>query len=101
MAKFEPIDQISQDFAEVIRAEWNGDLAFTPIALKAIGASAYDQVDILEVVEDGVVVDVRKDEPHETLIELTHRTTSGFTLCVTVAFDPHRPGLCVKEVATI
>jgi hypothetical protein len=101
VAKFEPIDKISYDFVEAIRAEWNGDLAFTPSVLVALGGKQWDQVDILEVVEDGIAIDLTKEDAHETLIELAHTTTLGFALRVTVAYDPHLPELCVRGVHCI
>lgn len=99
MAKPDPIEKISTDFVEAIRASWNGDLAFTPAVLAATAKNGWDQVDILEVAEEGSPTAVRKESPYETLIELTHSCLSGITLRVVLAHDPHLPALAVKEVS--
>lgn len=98
MTKLKKIDEISRDCIEVIREQWNGDLGFSPEVLKALRASSIDQIDILEVVEDGNPIDLIKDEAHETLFELVGTTVSGKTLRVILSYNPHIPGFGVKEV---
>lgn len=101
MAKLEPIDKISSDYVSAVRANWNGDLAFSATALSALQANEWDQIDVLEVVEDGSAINVKKDRPHVTEIELTHTCIAGYTLRVTLAYDPHLPYLLVEEVSPV
>ena len=101
MAKLKSIDKITKDYVAAVRFGWNGDLAFTPAVLEWLRECEIDQIDILEVVEDGDPVTVAKETADETLIEFAGKTIPGTPLRVVVSFNPHRNGLCVMEVSVL
>jgi len=98
VAKLNVIDPISIEFVSAVRAEWTGDLAFTPEVLDALPDRDWSQVDILEAVEDGEPTTVTKEAAHETIIDFSHICITGTAISVTVSYDPHMPYLLVKEV---
>ena len=101
MAKLKSIDKITKDYVAAVRSGWNGDLAFTPAVLEWLRECDVDQIDILEVVEEGYPVTLAKETAHETLIELAGKTIPGTSLRVIVSFNPHLNGLCVVEVSVL
>ena len=101
MAKLRSIDKITKDYVAAVRAGWNGDLAFKPSVLERLRMGDIDQVDVLEIVEDGDPITLAKETAHETLIEIAGRTAFGTSLRVVLSFNPHHHGLCVVEVSVL
>ncbi len=99
MAKLEQVDELSREYVAAVRASWNGDLAFGSGTLKWLRANGYDQIDILDIVEDGVPTLVLKESAHATDIEICGTATAGARLRVALSYDPHLPALLVVEVS--
>jgi len=95
------LEKISREFVAAVLSDWNGDLAFTPDALEQLRQEQFDQIDVLEIVEDGIATNVEKETPDATQIELTGESMSGASLRVVLSYNPHLPGLCVLEVTAL
>ena len=99
MAKLEQVTELSREYVAAVRVSWNGDLAFSSEALTWLRTAGYDQIDVLDVVEDGEPTLVLKESAHATDIEICGTATAGARLRVALSYDPHLPAILVVEVS--
>jgi hypothetical protein len=101
MAKVNPTPELIQTYVDCVLGYWAGNLGFDPKAMTELDDLGLDQADVLFVTETGAVSSLSKEEAHGTIFQIAGSTLDGERVSVTVSFNPHVEGLCVRSVARL